>query len=127
MIGRLTLIFRDFLRDYTINNKKTLAILFTINEEKKEIVWRTLAQLKPIYDMHGGNLEFDEADKKASAGTLPVYMPFISFVKFYEKAIDESMSDDEMLLAMIEFDEGNNIGHHVFLRYVNEKRNSQRA
>lgn len=127
MIERLKCIFAEWIRYYAIYNRKTLTILFTIDEENStEIVWRTLAELKPIYDMHGGNLEFDELDKKASEGILPIYMPFDSFYKLYEKLLADlsGIPDDNLLLAMIEFDEANNIGHHVFLRYVYAKRNS---
>lgn len=129
MFERLKSIFAEWIRYYTIYNKKTLAILFTIDEEEKEIVWRTLAELKPIYDAHGGNLAFDESNKEASKGTLPIYMPFDSFYKLYEKLLADlgNTSDDNLLLQMIEFDESNYIGHHVFLRYVYAKRNSQRA
>lgn len=130
MIERLKSIFAEWIRYYAIYNRKSLAIFFTIDEENiTEIVWKTLAELKPIYDAHGGHLAFDESNKEASEGTLPIYMAFDSFYKLYEKLLADlgNTSDDNLLLQMIEFDESNYIGHHVFLRYVYAKRNSQRA
>lgn len=130
MKERLLAIFGDWIKLYTIDNMETLSILFTINEAfTTEIVWKTLKELKPIYDKFGGKLKFDEKDEKVSNGTLPIYMAFDNFYQLYEKLLADlsGNTDDGLLYQMIVFDESRNLGHSVFLRYVYEKRNPKGA
>lgn len=126
MIERLKKILQLFIREYVVNNEETTAILFTLHEYKSmgnDIAWRTLEQLKPIYDQFGGKLKFDETDEEAKKANLPIYMPLEKFAEQFPLN-EENLSDDDLLLEMIRHDNSQRLGHHVFLRYLNEKRNS---
>lgn len=127
MIERLKKIFQLFIREYTINNESVTAILFTLHEYKSvgdDIVWRTLEQLKPIYDKFGGKLAFDEKDSEAKKAVLPIYISLETFAKQFPIDADKFPNDDDLIQEMIRIDKGNRIGHHVFLEYLNERRNS---